>query len=61
MKKPIRVFWSELSNRFYAVDRYRIDKKHPNVAVITGEKYDVTNDIASAIKKYEITFREVKP
>lgn len=59
-KKPIRIFWSTLSNRFYASRQYREDKRHPGNVVIAGDKYDVTNEIAYAIEKYGIVFRKVK-
>lgn len=56
MKKPIKVFWSELGQRFYASDRYKIIGDH---VVITGEKFDVTNDIGQAMEKYSITFKPI--
>lgn len=56
MKKPIKIFYSELSGRFYATDRYEIDG---NICIIKGKKYDVTNDIGAAIKKHRIEFRKV--
>jgi hypothetical protein len=56
-KKPIKVFWSELGGRFYASAHYKQEGNH---VIITGEKFDVTNDIAAAIEKHEITFSEVK-
>lgn len=52
--KPIRVFWSELSERFYASAHYRDEGN--GVVHITGKKFDVTNDIAQAIMNYEIVF-----
>jgi hypothetical protein len=54
-EKPIRVFWSELSNTFYAANRYKEHKD--GIITITGKKHDVTQDIAAAIKKYGITFK----
>ena len=42
--KPIHVFWSPSSRRFYASRAYKEIK--PGVIEITGEKFDVTNDIA---------------
>lgn len=53
--KPIRVFYSELSQRFYASRSYR-DEGGGNVT-ITGEKFDVTNDIAGLIAQHDITFQ----
>ena len=42
--KPIRVFYSPLSQRFYASKAYkRISDK---VVEITGQKFDVTDDIS---------------
>jgi hypothetical protein len=51
--KPIRVFYSELSRRFYASSQYKIDGK---AVVITGTKTDVTDDVARAIVAHDITF-----
>ena len=53
-KKPIRVFYSPLSQRFYATAHYREDGK--GHTIVTGEKFDVTNDIAEATIHYEIEF-----
>ena len=52
--KPIRIFYSELSKRFYATQRYRIDDK--GLVTVTGEKFDVTNEIAALIEQYNIKF-----
>lgn len=57
-KPPIRVFWSELSQRFYASAHYR--NVRPGVVEITGEKFDVTQDIAEAVVTRDIKF-EQKP
>jgi len=54
MKKPIRVFWSPLTERFYASNQYRDNKD--GTVTITGEKSDVTQDIARIIVKEEVTF-----
>jgi len=54
--KPIRVFYSELSGRFYASQQYH--EQATGVVVITGAKYDVTQDIARAIVAHEVTFPE---
>lgn len=54
--KPIRVFFSELSWRFYATRAYTIDDK--GRVTVTGEKFDVTDDIAASIKAHDITFDE---
>lgn len=52
--KPIRVFFSELSRRFYATRAYRIDDN--GLVTVTGEKFDVTNDIAELIERHGVTF-----
>lgn len=52
--KPIRVFWSPLSHRFYASRAYQ--QTSPNTVTITGEKFDVTDDIAAMVLKHDITF-----
>jgi hypothetical protein len=54
MKKPIRVFYSLLGERFYASNQYRINKN--GTVTITGDKTDVTNDIAAIVINHEITF-----
>jgi hypothetical protein len=56
MSKPIRVFWSPLSERFYASRAYKEDPR--GFITITGEKFDVTADIAYAILKQDIAFME---
>ena len=60
-RKPIRVFYSVLSNRFYATRAWRevapVDGKH--VVEVTGEKFDVTDDIFGLIKQHGIEFREL--
>lgn len=56
-KKPIRVFYSELSQRFYAARAYRIKRDGDRELVtVTGDKFDVTDDIASAIKAHDLEF-----
>jgi hypothetical protein len=57
MKKPIIVLWSDLGQRFYATQQY---KQKDGLVEITGEKFDVTNQIAQAIVENEITFKAVK-
>jgi hypothetical protein len=54
--KPIKVFWSPLSQRFYASRAYK--QIQPGVVEITGDKFDVTNDIAEQIIAHGITFTE---
>ena len=51
--KPIRVFYSTLSGRFFATAHYREARDH---VVITGKKYDVTNDIGRAVCEHDIEF-----
>lgn len=53
--KPIRVFWSPLSKRFYASRAYKEDKGKGFVT-ITGEQFDVTDDIAGLVLKHDIVF-----
>lgn len=53
MRKPIRVFYSPLSGRFYASQHYREDGA---AVVITGKKYDVTNDIGAAVERHDLEF-----
>jgi hypothetical protein len=57
-KKPIKVFYSPLSSRFYASQHYRFDA---HSVVITGAKYDVTDDIAAAIFEHNIEFTRITP
>ena len=53
--KPIRVFYSRLSQRFYASSHYRDDGN--GLVTITGAKFDVTNDIASLVIEEKIEFK----
>ena len=60
--KPIRVFWSIMGQCFYASRNYRVegsDTKYERI-VITGEKFDVTDDIARAILQHDIVFTKRK-
>ena len=52
--KPIKIFFSPLTSRFYASRTY---KQEGNVFTITGEKFDVTNDIAELIVRHGIKFQ----
>jgi hypothetical protein len=52
MQKPIRVFYSTLSQRFYASNAYK--EERPGIVTITGKKFDVTQDIARLIVENEI-------
>ena len=54
--KPIKVFWNPLSQRFYASRAYK--QIEPGIVKITGEKFDVTQDIAEAVVTQGITFME---
>jgi hypothetical protein len=67
-ERPIRVFYSELSGRFYASQHYRevdrgcvgaVEGAERFYVVITGKKYDVTNDIAAAVVKHDLEFTPV--
>jgi hypothetical protein len=53
--KPIRVFFSSLSRRFYATRAYREEEN--GLITVTGEKFDVTNDIAGLIEQHNVTFK----
>ena len=55
--KPIKVFWNELGQRFYASRAYKDTKSG---VVITGQKFDVTDDIAHETIKHGITFTKLE-
>jgi len=55
MPKPIRVFYSTLSGRFYATRGYTISN---GIVTVTGEKFDVTNDIGAAVREHRLEFLE---
>jgi len=57
--KPIRVFYSTLSGRFFATQHYKIDGARRAVCC-TGEKYDVTDDIGALIEQHGIEFSRVE-
>lgn len=57
MKKPIKVFWGELTNKFYATQYYK-DLGGGRFEV-TGQKFDVTDDIGQAIRHFGIEFTPV--
>lgn len=57
--KPIRVFFSTLSRRFYATRAYQIDDR--GFVIVTGEQFDVTNDIAGLIQQHNLEFRARHP
>lgn len=52
--KPIRVFWSPLTRRFYATRVWR--ELRPGLVECAGDKFDVTNDIAEIIERERISF-----
>ncbi len=56
-KKPIRVFYGHITGKFYATQHYteRI-KDGVRHFQCTGEKHDVTQDIANIIVHEEIEF-----
>lgn len=60
MSKPIKVFYSDLSSKggtFYATQHYREEERNGKTFyVITGKKYDVTQDIARAIVEHDVEF-----
>jgi hypothetical protein len=57
-RKPIKVLFSPLSRRFYATRAYQV---LTNGAVeCTGERFDVTDDIADLIRRHEVSFSERK-
>jgi hypothetical protein len=57
MAKPIRVFWSPLTQRFFATRAYK--EISPGVVECTGERFDVTNDIASIIEREKVEFAPI--
>lgn len=62
MKKPIRLFWSPLTRRIYATRSWKEDVK--GYVIVTGEKFDVTDDIGRIITEYNLEFtpkKKVKP
>lgn len=58
MAKPIRVFWSPLTRRFWATRAWK--EISPGVVECTGERFDVTNDIADIVKRERIEFTLVE-
>ncbi len=57
-QKPIQVFYSPLTRSFYASQPYK-DQEDGSV-IVTGKKYDVTQDIASQVVRYDLEFTEKK-
>lgn len=58
MRKPIKIFFSPLSRRFYASQTYK--ELRPGIVEVTGQKFDVTDQIAELIERYKITFEAKK-
>lgn len=59
MSKPIRVFYSELDGQFYASSAYRTKTSadgKSEMVTITGQKWNVTQDIARLIVHHQIEF-----
>ena len=54
-KIPIKIFYSQLSGRFYASSSYKTNQD--GTISITGEKQDVTDDIAELIIKNHVEFK----
>lgn len=61
-QKPIRIFYSEFSHRFYASRAWKVVKRTDDKEIIeiTGEKFDVTNELGALITKHNIEFNPVK-
>ena len=53
--RPIRVFYSVLSLRFYATRAWK--EVRPGLVVCTGERFDVTDDIAAMVLEHNIEFK----
>ena len=53
--KPIRVFFSPMTRRFYATRAYRDEGN--GLITVTGQSFDVTNDIAGLIEQHDVTFK----
>ena len=58
MKQPIRVFYSPLGQRFYASQYYK--RMSDKTVVITGAKFDVTDDIAKAVIEFDLEFTSLR-
>jgi hypothetical protein len=52
--KPIKVFFSPLSRRFYASRAYKV--LADGAVECAGERFDVTDDIADLIRRHEVSF-----
>lgn len=58
MKKPIRLFWSPLTCRIYATQQWK--ESRDGYVVVTGEKFDVTNDVGRIVTEHDLEFTPVK-
>lgn len=56
--KPIRLFWSPLTQRIYATRSYREDRN--GFVVVTGAKDDVTNEVGRIVTTYQLEFTPLK-
>jgi hypothetical protein len=59
IKKPIRVFYSDMTSTFYATRSYRLLGN--GIIQCTGDTFDVTQDIARAIVHFGVEFTPAKP
>ena len=57
--KRIRVLYSPITRRFYATRSWRY--VGAGNIVVTGEKFDVTQDIAAIVVEHEIEFSPILP
>ncbi len=58
-RKPIKIFYSEMTGRLYASTQYRERKNDEGITIgfeVTGDKTDVTNDIGQIVNKYGLIF-----
>jgi hypothetical protein len=55
-RRPIRVFYSVLSQRFFATRAWK--EVRPGLVECTGERFDVTDDVANLVKEHGIVFKK---
>jgi hypothetical protein len=55
-RRPIRVFYSVLSQRFFATRAWK--EVRPGLVECTGERFDVTDDVANLVKEHGIDFKK---
>lgn len=63
-RKPIHLFWSPFSHRVYATQAYREIKSEGGFLVVevTGEKFDVTDQIKQLVAEHGPNFdQEPRP